>query len=72
MIGKKALNRILIYLIFLFCAISLITYFSIVGYAQEKLKIEKVDGVVVISNPKIPVPKNGSKKRIVFKEDLSG
>jgi hypothetical protein len=46
-------------------------YFSTTALAQKGFKIEKKDGVIIVSNPKKPIPKNGLKKRIVFKEELS-
>jgi len=39
--------------------------------AQRGFKVEKIERVTVISNPKHPIPRNGLKKRIVFKEELS-
>ena len=54
--------------------ILLIPFISIINMnaiAQEDFKVEKVDGVTIVSNPKKPIPRNGLKKRIVFKEELS-
>ncbi|MGB2765134.1 MAG: hypothetical protein WBC20_12055 [Candidatus Aminicenantaceae bacterium] len=64
-------KKTFVLIIFLFCAVFLSTCFSKGSYAQEKQKIKKVENVVVISNPKTPIQKNGLKKRIVFKEELS-
>jgi hypothetical protein len=58
-------------LFFSLSVISLIHYFSTTALAQKGFKIEKKDGVIIVSNPKKPIPKNGLKKRIVFKEELS-
>jgi len=46
-------------------------YFSSVVFAQKGFKVEKIDGILIVSNPKTPIPKNGLKKRIIFKEELS-
>jgi len=46
-------------------------YFSSVLIAQRGFKVEEVDGVIVVSNPKHPIPDIGLKKRIIFKEELS-
>jgi len=56
-------------LIFSFWAISLISCFSLFSYSQKKPEILKTKDV--ISNPKNPILRDGSKKKIVFKEELS-
>jgi len=64
----KKIKNILLYI---FCCFLTIHYLSPASFAQKGLKVEKVDGVMVVSNPKTPIPKNGLNKRIVFKEELS-
>lgn len=64
-------KRMFISCIRLFCAFSIIFFFPFVSHTQEKLTIQKVDDVEIISNPKHPVPKDGLRNRIVFEEDLS-
>ncbi len=67
MISKKIFTS----LFFSFLVIGLMHYFSPTVLAQKGFKIEKKDDVIIVSNPKEPIPKNGLKKRIVFKEELS-
>ncbi len=64
---KKIYNLSLL----IFCCLLALHCFSVSAFAQKGFKIEQVDGVTVVSNPKNPIPKNGLKKRIVFKEELS-
>jgi hypothetical protein len=59
-------SKKLIILLILFTSI-----ISLCAIAQEDFRVDKVDGVTFVSNPKKPIPKNGLKKRIVFKEELS-
>jgi hypothetical protein len=65
------LKKIHNFLLLIFCCVLSIHCFSIGAFAQKGFKIEKVNSVTVVSNPKNPIPKNGLKKRIVFKEELS-
>ncbi len=59
-------------LTFILCALSLISCLSLFSYAQkETKKPEILKFKEVISNPKYPNPKDGRKKKIVFKEELS-
>jgi hypothetical protein len=67
MFGKK----IFTFLFFSLLVISLMHYFSPTALVQEEFKKEKKDNVIIVSNPKKPIPQNGLKKRIVFKEELS-
>jgi hypothetical protein len=60
-----------IILTILFCYILFAEYFSAAIFSQKQFKIEKQGDVTIVSNPKKPIPKNGLKKRIVFKEELS-
>jgi hypothetical protein len=64
---KKNIVGILLF----FCATFVMNYFSFPVFAQKDFKIVKEGDVIIVSNPKKPIPKNGLKKRIVFKEDLS-
>jgi len=67
----KMKNKIYSFLVFFIGVFIALNYFSKEIFAGEKVKIQKSDDVVVISNPEAPVPKNGLKMRIVFKEELS-
>jgi len=58
-------------LLFPLCVFLILICFPLTTFAQKGFKVEEVDGVVVVSNPKEPIPKNGLKKRIIFKEELS-
>jgi hypothetical protein len=69
--GLTMLKKIYNFLLLIFCCLLSIHCFSISSFAQKGFKVEKVDGVIVVSNPEKPIPKNGLKKRIVFKEELS-
>ncbi|MCJ7582005.1 MAG: 6-bladed beta-propeller [Candidatus Aminicenantes bacterium] len=63
---RKYIHRILIFsLMFL---LSITSQFLI---AQEKSKVENINGVEVISNPKLPIYKDGLKIKLVFREELS-
>ena len=64
-------KRRFIFFISTFCAFIIITFFPLASNTQEEFTIKKVDGVEVVSNPKQPVPKEGSRKRLVFEEDLT-
>jgi len=64
-------KRLLISLLSIAYAFSIIIFFPVVSSAQEKFAIQKEGDVEVISNPKHPVPKDGSRKKLVFEEDLS-
>jgi len=57
--------------IFFFMIFSTISPFQKETLAEETNIIQKSDDVVVFSNPEAPIPKNGLKMRIVFKEELS-
>lgn len=57
--------------IFIFGLTLLLSFSSQIFFAQEKSKIEKIGGVEIISNPKLPIYKDGFKIRLVFKEELS-
>lgn len=48
-----------------------INYFTKETIAEDTVKIQKSDDVVIVTNPKSPVSKNGLKIRIVFEEDLT-
>lgn len=59
-------------LVFILCSLLLMSCLSLFSYAQkETKKSEILKAKEVISNPKYPNPKDGHKKKIVFKEELS-
>ena len=64
-------NKIFSFLISVIVIFSAISYFGKKMFAGEMNRIQKPDEVVVVSNPKAPVYKNGAKIRLVFIEDLS-
>jgi hypothetical protein len=64
-------NKIYSFLISVIVIFSAISYFGKKTFAGEMNGVQKSDEVVVVSNPKAPVAKNGAKIRLVFIEDLS-
>lgn len=64
-------NKTLVFLVFFIVIFLATNYFPKETLAEEMNMIQKSEDVVVVSNPKIPVLKNGFKIRIVFKEELS-
>lgn len=64
-------NKIYSFLLSISAIFLVINYFPKETFAEDMNKIQKTDNVVVVSNPKTPVPKNGLKMRLVFKEELS-
>lgn len=64
-------KKMLRFLVFFMGIFAILFYFPKVTQAEEIASNQKLDKVVVISNPKIPRPKNGLKMRIVFEEDLT-
>lgn len=64
-------KRIFKFLHYVFCFILIINNLLSIAFSEKVFKVEKINDVTVISNPKKPIPKNGLKKRIVFKEVLS-
>lgn len=64
-------KKISSFLAFLIIIFSLTNHFTRETSAEEMNTTQESDEVVVISNPKNPAPKDGLKKKIVFKEELS-
>lgn len=60
-------NKIYSFLVFFIGIFIALNYFSKEIFAEEKVKIQKSDDVVVVTNPKTPE----LKMRIVFKEEFS-
>lgn len=65
---KRKIYFILNVFIIIFTSVSIIPKDAL---AKDAAAVQKSDDVVIISNPKTPVPKKGLKMRIVFKEELS-
>lgn len=64
-------SKIFSFLAFLIIIFSPIHNFTREIPAEEMNLVQKSDDVVVISNPKNPAPKDGLKRKIAFKEELS-
>jgi len=64
-------KKICSFLAFLIIIFSATNHFTTEACAEEMNPVQKSDEVVVVSNPKNPAPKEGLKKKIVFKEELS-
>jgi len=69
--GKIMNKKIYSLLVFFLVIFATISFFHKETLAEGTNIIQKSDDVVVISNPETPIPKNGLKMRIVFKEELS-
>ena len=71
----KIISHVLIFICFFtsLCALFILgSHFGLSGLKHEIVtKEQDVKNVIVVSNPKEPNPKDGKKKRIVFKEELS-
>jgi len=70
-LGGEMQKRSYMHRIFIFGLTLLLLFTSQIFSAQEKYKIEQISGVKVISNPKLPIYKDGIKIRLVFKKELS-